>query len=251
MFHKDNMKKWLQKEIKGNLECDVFIMPKQKKIPQETPKIQQSNKPTIYVPRQQDTLFWCYYIMKNGDAAYETLNNKNFLVAKQMKIELVYTIRKHKDILKMYKFDTLVGTENNLANEDTLNLPTFLSLCAIENRNVVFVNRNKNLYYELLMNNTETTYIVYEMEPLKSNASNHYKKPRYGFEIATEVLLKGIREKYYLLENIHKPIKAISAYKTDDLYMICSKIGVDITNPATQKKKSKKDLYEELVVYFL
>ena len=183
--------------------------------------------------------------MKNGEAAYESMNNKNFLLAKQLKIELVYAIRKHKDILKTYKFDTIVGTENNLANEDTLHLSTFLSLCAIENKNVVFVNRNKNLYYEFIMNNTDVTYIVYEME-----LSNNYKKPRYGFELATEDLLKKIREKCYLLENIHKPIRPLSAYKTDDLYLICGKIGIHTLNPATQKKKSKKDLYEEIVVYF-
>jgi hypothetical protein len=66
-------------------------------------------QPALFVPAQQDSLFWCYYILKNGDASYETLNNKNSLVAKQQKIELVSVIRKNKDIVKMYKFDTITN----------------------------------------------------------------------------------------------------------------------------------------------
>ena len=62
-----------------------------------------ARQPALFVPAQQDSLFWCFYILKNGDASYETLNNKNSLVAKQQKIELVSVIRKNKDIVKWLK----------------------------------------------------------------------------------------------------------------------------------------------------
>ena len=54
---------------------------------------------SLFVPNQQDTLFWCFYIMKNGDTKYEMLPNKNSLIAKQIKIELISTIRNNKDII--------------------------------------------------------------------------------------------------------------------------------------------------------
>jgi hypothetical protein len=37
---------------------------------------------TLFIPNQQDGLFWCFYIMKNGDIKYEILRNKNALIAK-------------------------------------------------------------------------------------------------------------------------------------------------------------------------
>ena len=34
----------------------------------------QINKiPQLFIPREQDSLFWCYYIIKNGDVNYEII----------------------------------------------------------------------------------------------------------------------------------------------------------------------------------
>ena len=200
-------------------------------------------QPALFVPVQQDSLFWCYYILKNGDASYETLNNKNSLVAKQQKIELVSVIRKNKDIVKMYKFDTITNLESNLANDDNLSLKTFLSLCAIENINVVYVS-NKT-YYEAMMNDSGVIYIVREIQ---SPANKYHKK--YGFELSTAPVLDVIRTTLYKLEVVDKPIRAASAYKLQDLIDICGKLDIAITNKETGKNKSKNDLYESIVQYF-
>jgi len=211
----------------------------------EKPRVIQkvAFQPALFVPAQQDSLFWCYYILKNGDASYETLNNKNSLVAKQQKIELVSVIRKNKDIVKMYKFDTITNLESNLANDDNLSLKTFLSLCAIENINVVYVN-NKT-YYEAMMNDSGVIYIVREIQ---SPANKYHKK--YGFELSTAPVLDVIRTTLYKLEVVDKPIRAASAYKLQDLIDICGKLDIAITNKETGKNKSKNDLYESIVQYF-
>ena len=39
-----------------------------------------SKKPSIFIPREKDTLFWCFYLMKHGDAKYEMLEHKNILL---------------------------------------------------------------------------------------------------------------------------------------------------------------------------
>ena len=46
-------------------------------------------KSSIFVPREKDTLFWCFYIMKHGDTKYEMLEHKNILTEKKIKIEYV------------------------------------------------------------------------------------------------------------------------------------------------------------------
>ena len=199
-------------------------------------------KPAIYIPNQQDSLFWCYYIIKNGDIKYETLNYKNTLVAKQLKIDLVTTLRKNKDIVKMYKFDTISNLENNLANDNNLSPKAFLTLCAIENINIIYVC--KKTYYELLMNDTNVIYIVHEIPA----QSKYYNK--YGFEMANDESLNNIRSTLYKIDNIGKPIKAASSYKVQDLIDICNKLAIDTNNSDTGKNKTKNDLYESIIQYF-
>jgi hypothetical protein len=180
--------------------------------------------------------------MKNGEISYETLNNKNSLVAKQIKIDLVSTIRKHKDTLKIYKFDTKSNIENNLANDNNINSKTFLSLCAIENINVIYIS--KKTYYELMMNDTDIIYIVYEIQ---SN-SKYFNK--YGYVLATEEKINKIKSTHYKLDKIDKQMKSISSYKVEDLVNICNKLAIETTNKDNGKTKSKKDLYESIIQYF-
>jgi len=205
-----------------------------------TPVMADKNikKPDIFIPNQQDTLFWCFYIMKNGDTKYETMA-KNTLVAKQLKIELVNTIRKNKDIIKMYKFDSITNTESNLANDDLLNITTFFSLSAIENINAIFIK--KNTYFELLMNDSDVIYIIREMSSAKTCSNYHVK---YGFEMGTKEIVDNIKVNLYKIDKLGKPIKAISAYTISDLITICNKLAIETTNKDTGKNKLKNELYE-------
>jgi len=230
MLYEDNIIKSLRSKIEHTPK-DITCVKK------NNTKSQQ-----LFIPNQQDSLFWCLYIIKNGDVKYEILNNKNTLLAKQMKIELVDSIRKHKDIVKMYKFDTISNLESNLANDNNLNLNTFLTLCAIENINVIFLI--KNTYYEMLMNDSDKIYIVHQI-----NSQSKYNS-KYGYEIGTNETISNIRKTFLKLESFDKPIKSISAYKLSELTDICNKLVIDIYNNITGKQKSKKELYEAIIQYF-
>jgi hypothetical protein len=204
----------------------------------------QVKKQDLFIPNQEDSLFWTFYIIKNGDVKYETLNYKNSLMAKQQKIDLISSIRKNKDTVKMYKFDTITNLESNLANDNKMNPKTFLTLCAIENINVVYVN--KKTYYELLTNDTNIVYIVHDLA--SQSQSKYYRK--YGFEMATKESLNTIRETLYKLDHIDKPIRTSSAYKVQDLQNICIKLGIEIVSKDSGKNKTKNDLYESIIQYF-
>ena len=230
MLYEDNMI--------NSLRIKIQPTPKDIKIVKQTNIIRQQ----LFIPNQQESLFWCFYIIKNGDVKYETLNNKNNLIAKQMKIELVDVIRKNKDIVKMYKFDTISNLESNLANDNNLNVNTFLTLCAIENINIIFLR--KNTYYEMLMNDSNKIYIVHEIQS-QSKYNN-----KYGYEMGTNESISNIRNTFFKLEAIGKPIKAISAYRLDELINICNKLVININNNITSKQKSKKELYEAIIQYF-
>jgi hypothetical protein len=237
MFNEENIKSYLSIRNEYNTEKKNKLTENNKQ-PIVKPV---EKKQTMYFPNQQDSLYWCYYIISNGEAKYEMLQNKNFLLAKQMKIELVDKIRKNKDIVKMYKFDTLTAIESNLANDNNINSKTFCSLCAIDNINIIYIS--KNTYFELLMNDTESVYIIKEV----STQSKYTFK--YGFEVTTKEASNCIKNTLYKVENINKPIKAESAYKVQDLIDICSKLGIELNNN-NGKKKTKKEMYELIIQYF-
>lgn len=205
-------------------------------------QIIKPNTSSFFMPKEYDSLFWCYYIIKNGDCAYETLNNKNILTTKQLKIEYVSKIRENKQIIKTYKLDTISNLESNLANDDVLHIKTALTLLAIDNINVIFVS--KKTYFELLMNDTTDIYIIREVE-----LNTKYKK-KYGFEMATPTLLEEIRSTLYKIEAIDKPIKGLSSYKVQELKDIASKLAIETMNLETGKSKTKNELYELIIKCF-
>jgi hypothetical protein len=205
-------------------------------------KIKNDIKPSVFFPREHDTLFWCYYIILNGEFKYDTLHVKNSVIEKQMKIDLVSKIRENKPIVKMYKLDTITSLENNLANDNNINIKTVITLCAIENINIVFVS--KKTYFELLLNDTNPIYVIRETE-----LNTKYNK-KYGFEIADAIMLENIRNTLYKLDILDKPIKSLSSYKVSDLINISTKLAIEIINKENGKKLSKNELYESIVQYF-
>ena len=199
--------------------------------------VEKNVEESTYVPNQQDTLFWCYYIIVNGYTAYEMLLNKNSVIAKQMKIDLVLLIRKHKDILKIYKFDTITNIESNLVNDHCINIKTFFSLCAISNLNIMYIN--KKTYFESFMNDTSNVYII-----TNRNGS------KYGYQIASDCQIDETHKNLYKLDKMDKPMKALSGYKVEELVNMCEKLAIESKHISTGKTKSKKELYESIIQYF-
>jgi hypothetical protein len=197
---------------------------------------------SVFFPKEQDSLFWCYYIISSGEYNYEIMNIKNSLVAKQIKINYVNKIRINKQIVKTYKFDTITNIETNLANENIINIKTIMTLCAIDKINVIFISRKT--YYELLMNDTETIYIIREVE-----SQSKYNK-KYGFQIGDLDSLQQIRTTLYKVETLDKPIKSLSSYKLQELIDICNKLAIEVKRIDTGKNKTKNELYENLIQYF-
>lgn len=216
-----------EKPVKKPMDCSTKI---------------NENKPTLFIPKEEDTLFWCYYIISNGEGNYQMLNVRNSLIAKQMKIDYVSKVRGNKQILKTYKFESITNIESNLANDNNINIKTVMSLCVINKINLIFIS--KKTYFELLMNDTEPIYIIREVE-----FQSKYNK-KYGFEIANSNLLETIRSHLYKIDNLDKPIKALSFYKVKDLTDICEKLSIHITNTETGKNKTKNELYESIIQYF-
>lgn len=196
-----------------------------------------SSQGDTFFPDVHDSLFWSFYIMKNGQEAYESLGKINIVIERKIKIEYIERFRESKQVLKTYKTAPLTHLENVLLNEKQIDIKTLIALSVIEGISFVYIY--KNTYFEMNIDADESTQIhtIVRMDlPTK-----------YGYKITQDV--KPIRDTFYKIDNMNKPLKSMSAYKLDELVVFCNKLGMTMNNDG--KKTSKKGLYEMLVQYFV
>ena len=99
---------------------------------------------------------------------------------------------------------------------------------------------------DIFANSDFTSYtilkLVYNNSSQKTNNfSIELFEPKYEKEN-----IKTIIERSFFVKDLNKPLKSISAYKSDDLIAIANKLKINIYKEAN-KKKTKKDLYEEIL----
>ena len=231
MFNNTNICKCLEHKIHESFN-------NQKTKQENEKKLCLNGSQTLFIPKDNDSLFWCLYIITNGLTNYSQLNNRNLVVEKKFKIDYVERLRKEKQLIKQYKFDSMTNIENRLVNESRIDMNTFFTLSVLGSLNIFFI-KNKT-YYELNMNDSNKIYIIKYL----------HDKDKYGFEETNKDNLDDLRNKYYKVENIAKPIKAISAYKSQELIDICKKLEIETLNDSKTKQKSKQELYESIIKYF-
>jgi hypothetical protein len=205
------------------------------------------NASNIFFPKQKDSLFWCFYIMKNDFESYEMLNKINIVIEKKEKISFVEKIRENKKTIKTFKLAPIVNMENSLVNESCIDINTFWALCIIEKLHVIYIHKK--------------TYLEFKLESDDNNDDDNYENIhvltrfdnplKYGYQRnMSKEKINEIRNTLVKLDNLNKPIKAFSSYKTNDLIDLCSKLGLEVNDPTTSKKKTNKELYESIVQYF-
>jgi hypothetical protein len=185
------------------------------------------NPRTIFFSPRGDSLFWCFYVMKNGITAYEQ-EPASFVKEKTEKFRYIELLRTNKPILKMHRIQKLSDIEATLSMDKCIDMSTFLALCALEQLNVV-VFQNQ-LYIDMIGNtSTNKIYVMYRN-------SNKYK---------LEYDLHDIDTLKYETTHFKLPLKSISSYKLSDLQSICSRLKLII--PVECKKK--QNIYDLITAH--
>ena len=189
---------------------------------------------TMYKPKQKDSLFWCFYILKNGFFNYEMeINNQYFVVEKKEKFKYIEVLRKNKDILKIHKIKPLTELEDDLANKDKISIKTFISLCIFENINILLVNNRK--IYELLCTDID------EKNPIHIVHRNN-KTYEHSIELdTTDEIIQKYRDTYYKMNNFETSLKSMASYKLEELIELCKKLNINIEECKDCEKDCKKD----------
>jgi len=174
-----------------------------------------------------DSLFWCFFIILKGEQEYEI--NHSFQREKEFKIESIEKLRAIKSELKAFKL-RLTEIENELLYEKKITIKTLVALCLLHKTNIMYIWKRN--YFEIINNPDKIMNIIMNEkgENIISEDTNPEKIQYY-------------REKYWCIENINKPLKAITSYTRDELITIVDKLEIkDIS-----VKKTKKEMYEKIV----
>lgn len=188
----------------------------------------------IFLPKFDDSLFWCFYIIDKGFSYYFLITNNNYLIEKEYKINIAENLTKHKDILKIYKLNK-TNIELSLVNDKYVNYDIINALSIILKKSIIILDNN--IYFEFIYNDKEPFIII------KKN-NKYYLYNEDNNNIYNEYI-NTIRKKKWKIENYNKPLKSISSYTIKDLSEICDKL--DICLLKNNKKKLKKELYEEIL----
>ena len=209
LHNNENMKNYNKKNEKYNIKDNNF-----------------KEKMEYYIPYSNDRLFWCFYKIINEFWD----ENENFRIEKEFKIECIEKLRKNKNDLKPHKL-TLSTIENDLLNERKISLKTLIALCILYKINLIYTFDNK--YYELNNDTLDNTNNIYLISNVNNKDSLSLMKKDLDY----------YRNNYYCIENINRPLKAISGYTIKELELMAKKLQI---MEADIKNKNKKDLYQKI-----
>lgn len=203
-------------------------------------------KVEYFTPSQSNSLFWCFYIIYNGFASYEFESNY-FTAEQQFKIQTIEKVKKgeNKTILKEHKISKTCF-ESGLVSATNINAKTLYALCLCYNLNIFYVY--KNTYYEMIANIEKPIHIIsYNAET--NNFSIRLPVDMHATETLTEHIeyMEKIKETYWKLDNLEKPLRPITVYSVNDLINICSKLDVAVVCETSNKKKTKVELYSAIL----
>lgn len=192
---------------------------------------------TVFYPRELDSLFWCFYIMHKGLGGYEMLHNRMLVTEKNAKIEYIEVLRANKLVVKAAKLGQLSNMESALLNERTIDIKTFMALCYAEGISCVYVSNQ--CYYEINVDEDDVENIhVITKKRQSGNAT-----VKYGHSVCNNI--DTIRTSCMKIDNVVKPLKAMTGYKLDELIAFCHTLHLPVP-----EKARKKDVYECLVQFF-
>lgn len=188
------------------------------------------NTNDFFYLHEKDSLFWCFYVIANGFENYSMISNK-FIEEKAAKIKYIEELRENRYIFKEYKLSRPT-IEGELSSDKQVSMKSICALSYLKKINILYIDNKK--YYEVFPYENEDYYVIQKQDN------------KYGFKPINQEQLKYYQENYWKMENIDKPIKAISSYKTSELKEICEKIGLKTIND-NGKSITKENLYRSII----
>ncbi len=179
----------------------------------------------LFIPKYKDTLFWCFYIIRNSLNDYHLIGNQSFKIEKETKIACIEYLRTRKEFLKKNKWKRTY-IETDLLNNPSISSQTFICLCALYDIDITIVKDRH--YYSW-----------------GDKISNIVKKEgdEYGLHCGSHDHIQKELGDYWKITNFTKPLRGVSSYKVGELKKICKQLGLSILKNEGRGILNKKDIY--------
>ena len=200
--------------------CPVVARKQQETV---TPVKTPSTSPW-FVPRFNDTLFWCFYIMRHSLSEYELVSMSGFKEEHAFKIAFVEATRSNPNFVKNHKI-CRTTLENEMVNEKKITLLGFKALCLFYKIKVVVIHAD--MFIEI---------------PSEENGSFMVRRTKGKYEL----LMKAsptYTDKLVKVKTFAKPLSAQASYKLADLERMSTMLGI-----RWEGKARKRQLYDKLLV---
>ena len=184
-------------------------------------KLDQS--PEYYVVKEEDSLFWSFFIVTFGMEKYIMNKGKNYDIQQKIKISAIESMKDNKTILKQYKLSK-TEIEQNLLYDTQISYASFMYLSLLHKQNIVIIDGR--VYYECIGNPNDSSLTMFKKD------NHHY--------VIYSIVEKDYASQYYKITNMSKRILSISSYKLVDLQNMCKKLKLQVDG-------KKMDLYERIV----
>ena len=184
-------------------------------------KLDQS--PEYYVVKEEDSLFWSFFIVTFGMEKYIMNKGKNYDIQQKIKISAIESMKDNKTILKQYKLSK-TEIEQNLLYDTQITYASFMYLSLLHKKNIVIIDGR--VYYECIGNPNDSSLTMFKKD------NHHY--------VIYSIVEKDYASQYYKITNMSKRILSISSYKLVDLQNMCKKLKLEVNG-------KKMDLYERIV----
>ena len=196
----------------------------------------QSNDNVFRPALNQDPLFWCLYIMKNGAFKYEQLANR-FTAEQDGKRDEIMMLRdKGKTLKQTTGLKFAASTIEGDIMSQRISLHTFQVLVHLNSLNAVFMNPANRVYAEFISDavSDKPVYII-------ERSIQTPKQMVMTMTPSTETRLTSIRAMHHRIENLQKPIKSASSYTVAELTEMCHQLKIQL-----KPKMKKQELYDEI-----
>ena len=184
-------------------------------------KLDQS--PEYYVVKEEDSLFWSFFIVTFGMEKYIMNKGKNYDIQQKIKISAIESMKDNKTILKQYKLSK-TEIQQNLLYDTQITYASFMYLSLLHKQNIVIIDGR--VYYECIGNPNDSSLTMFKKD------NHHY--------VIYSIVEKDYASQYYKITNMSKRILSISSYKLVDLQNMCKKLKLEVDG-------KKMDLYERIV----
>ena len=202
--------------------------------------INKSKQGIIY---QKDPIFWCIYIHLNGIKEYQLNKKKHSNIIIEHKHKLVNYVQANPNIIKIFLKKnkiTIISMKEMLSeilSNEPINFNTVSIFSLYYNTQIYFVSYEKKIWFcvgnndnNIIDNDNENNIFIEYIVNKKYNLINNTSfQKKYKYRLISndekEFFSKN-KNNYYRIQDINKPLFAISKYKSVELKEIALKLGI-------------------------